>query len=626
MKESGFIQQNKEKWIDFEKNLKNKSSDPKETSRLFIQITDDLSYSRTFYKNRSVRAYLNGISKLLFNSINKRDRTGIKDIAQFWKTDLPLAMYAARRAMLISNIVFWGCFLLGVVSSIVDPDFAKSILGAGYINMTNENIEAGTPMAVYDSDDPLGMFWYIMMNNIRIDFYTFFSGLLSSVGTISVMVVNGVMVGVFQYFFIEKGLFWESFLSIWTHGTLEISTIILTGGAGIVMGKGMLFPGTYSRFQAFRMSAQQGLKILMGVLPLTIFAAFIESFVTRHTDLPDVLRLVFILFCLTFVLLYFWWYPRWLVKRIPNINERLEIKPIVRDKHVFDRYKILGIGEVFAASIRVFTRKTGIYMMLTLASAGAFGILIGTDPLGLFFESEEYYGSFRINNLFDYDQFPLLGVASFIVHFVLTISVLLYSRHVLLYNDKIAFSIRNSNFGKTALSALLASPVYIGLIAINEWWSVILAILILPLLSISIVVSNYQNIGFFQSISQTSALLNKNWGKMIGLTVLYMILWFILFIGNNFLGLLIQSTRGADYGTMGFIPAIVADFISMLITNEGDTSQNIQLITSSIFVAFNYLFAYTLSLIGFSILFFTMKESNTAEYLNSRINNIKAKK
>ena len=69
MKESDFINQNKIKWVKVEKNLTNKDVSPSETSKLFVQITDDLSYARTFYKNRSVKIYLNEIAKFLFNDI-----------------------------------------------------------------------------------------------------------------------------------------------------------------------------------------------------------------------------------------------------------------------------------------------------------------------------------------------------------------------------------------------------------------------------------------------------------------------------------------------------------------------------------------------------------------------------
>ena len=71
MRETNFIEQNKKKWKDFERVLDGQYEDPEKLNELFIQVTDDLSYSRTYYPNRSVRVYLNGLAQKVFFSIYK---------------------------------------------------------------------------------------------------------------------------------------------------------------------------------------------------------------------------------------------------------------------------------------------------------------------------------------------------------------------------------------------------------------------------------------------------------------------------------------------------------------------------------------------------------------------------
>ena len=71
MRERKFIEQNKQKWREFERTLESNRKDPDKLSNLFVQITDDLSYSRTFYPNRSVRVYLNNLAQKVFYSIYK---------------------------------------------------------------------------------------------------------------------------------------------------------------------------------------------------------------------------------------------------------------------------------------------------------------------------------------------------------------------------------------------------------------------------------------------------------------------------------------------------------------------------------------------------------------------------
>ena len=125
------------------------------------------------------------------------------------------------------------------------------------------------------------------------------------------------MVGAFIYFFIERGLFKESFLAIMLHGTLELSMIVMAGCAGFALSKGLIFPGTYTRGQALVFSARNGVRIMIGVSVLLLYAAFIESFATRYTDLPnvengkliiDLIRGAVILFSFALVLGYFVYY------------------------------------------------------------------------------------------------------------------------------------------------------------------------------------------------------------------------------------------------------------------------------------------------------------------------------
>lgn len=164
-------------------------------------------------------------------------------------------------------------------------------------------------MAVYDSDAEVSMFLGITLNNVMVSFRCFASGLLTGFATGYMLLTNGIMLGSFQTFFYQQGLLWESALAIWLHGTLEISALIVSGAAGLALGNSWLFPGTYSRPESFRRGARRGLKIVVGTVPLFVLAGFLESFLTRHTELPDALRLAVILLSLTFVLFYYVFLP-----------------------------------------------------------------------------------------------------------------------------------------------------------------------------------------------------------------------------------------------------------------------------------------------------------------------------
>lgn len=351
MKESAFINKNKENWKHFEEVLKGNSSEPDELNDLFIQVTDDLSYARSFYPNRSVRVYLNDLAQKVYLKLYTNRKRKQSYLSKFFKDELPAIMFSARKELLICFLVFLLTFIVGVFSSRHNANFARQILGEQYVEMTNQNIKNGKPMGVYSQGNNLEHFFAIAYNNLRVDMLTFATGLMLSIGTLFVLAYNGVMVGVFQYFFYGTGYFTLTILTIWLHGTLEIFTMILSATAGLIFGKGLIFPGTFRRLQAFRLSALKGVKIILAVIPLTLTAAFIEAFVTGQSQTPLIIKGSLILVSLIFILFYFLWFPYF---KFAHTGKEVEMDDLPPETPVvIELDQIKTIGDVVADSFRV---------------------------------------------------------------------------------------------------------------------------------------------------------------------------------------------------------------------------------------------------------------------------------
>ncbi len=311
MKEVTFIRQNLEKWRSYENVAETPSiSTPDEVAEAYTDITTDLAFAQTHYPNSRITRYLNNLAAALHNEIYRNKRERWSRLLSFWTKEVPATMWQSRRELLIAVVIFVASALVGVVSQLLDPDFSRLILGDQYVEMTLDNIAAGEPMDVYASTPEDMMFGMITLNNIYVSFIVFAMGIFTSIGTGFQLFRNGVMVGAFQTFFAQHGLLWESSLAIWLHGTIEISSIVVAGAAGIAMGNGWLFPGTYKRLTSFRMGARRGLKIVVGTVPLFCIAGFIESFLTRHTHSGDAWRIAVILLSAAFVVYYFVILPR----------------------------------------------------------------------------------------------------------------------------------------------------------------------------------------------------------------------------------------------------------------------------------------------------------------------------
>lgn len=322
MREALFIKQNTARWQGYE-NLK--AAGPDELAESFISITDDLAYAKTFYPNSNTTKYLNGLAASFHQSIYKNKKEKANRFISFWKYELPLTFYKHRKPLLYSFLFFLVFSLMGALSARYDNTFIRLVLGGDYVNMTNENIAKGDPFGVYKHGDSAWMFLAIASNNIRVELLIFVMGILFSVGSIYMIMYNGIMMGSFQYYFFSKGLGWQSILVVWLHGTLEISAIIIAGGAGLVLGNSLLFPKTYKRIVSIKNGAKDGLKIAIGLIPIFLTAAFIESFGTRHTEMPPWLSLSVLIFSLSFIIWYVILYPAFLNRKLNhsnlNINE-----------------------------------------------------------------------------------------------------------------------------------------------------------------------------------------------------------------------------------------------------------------------------------------------------------------
>lgn len=310
MKEILFIRKNIEKWNWTERLATEvEVGAPDEVADAYIDTTADLAFAYTHYPQSRITLYLNNLAAVLHNALYRNKRESRKRLITYWTEEVPLTMWQERRMLYLSILIFMVSVLIGVVSQLGDPDFCRTILGNGYVDMTIENIEKGTPMAVYGDGSEGVMFLGITFNNIGVAFRAFIMGIFTSIGTGMMLFYNGVMLGCFEAFFAQRDLFGESFLAVFLHGTLEISAIMVAGAGGLCLGSGLLFPGTYSRPVAFRRGAKRGLKIVVGTVPLFVVAGFIEGFITRHTEFPDGLRLAIILASLAFVVFYYFVLP-----------------------------------------------------------------------------------------------------------------------------------------------------------------------------------------------------------------------------------------------------------------------------------------------------------------------------
>ena len=522
MKETRFIAQNKEKWQESENLLRNSERDPEKLSTLFTQVIDDLSYSRTYYPHRSVRVYLNKIARQYFSIIYSRHRSRRNNFRHFWLDELPQIVYQSRKSLLISLGIFVFSVCVGVFSSMRDAQFASVILGDEYVAMTKANIEKGDPMAVYKEGHQVDMFLGITFNNLMVAFRTFVLGIFLSVGTVAALLYNGVMVGCFQFFFIERGLFAEPALTIWLHGTLQISSTARAGGAGLTLGSGLLFPGTYSRLQAFQITAIRSLKLMLGIAPIVVLAALIESFLTRYTEVPDFVRLFLILLSASFVIGYFIIYP-WMrarqgfdqplaeVKLPPSLDQPVSISriknnaEILKDTFVF--YK------KFSSQLFLWAAAIAITM-----SAAEF-LLPEPRAESVFVFAQQWWKS-TFGNLFYAMKTPSL---IFLAMNTFGSSLFVYRVFTLLDSDAKGTAHRGWHWPGFAQTFVVVGTVYGAVLALGTFGALLLMVSFLFFLLLSFAQLTEET-SLLSGTAQTWRLAAENFGQVMGLQFILLIM------------------------------------------------------------------------------------------------------
>ena len=318
MREIAFIQQNKEKWLIFDAATRGEMSrDPRELADLYISLMNDLAFAQTYYPRSKVVSDLNQLCAKAYQGIYKTRRADYFWLPRFFTTTVPLIMYKYRYIFWIALSLFLISVGIGVLSARYNEAFIRQILGDSYVEMTLENIRDGNPVAVYKSGSNWGSFIAITYNNIQVAVRAFVLGITGGIGTAYIALTNGIMLGAFQYLFLEQGVFWQSVRGVWIHGAMEIFSIVIATMAGLILANGIWFPGTFTRKQSLINAFKEGFIIFLSTLPFFFVAGFFEGFVTRYAlDIPVVPGAVIIIGSLGFIIWYYMIFPIRVVKKI----------------------------------------------------------------------------------------------------------------------------------------------------------------------------------------------------------------------------------------------------------------------------------------------------------------------
>ena len=138
-----------------------------------------------------------------------------------------------------------------------------------------------------DAGDDWTMFGFYIRNNVGVAFQCFASGLAAGLGSIFFLVYNGAMGGAVAGYLTERGLGEVFYSFVVTHGSFELTAIVLSGAAGLKLGYSLLAPGRRTRRQSLVAAAKESVVVIYGVTAMLVVAAALEAFWSSSAWVPS---------------------------------------------------------------------------------------------------------------------------------------------------------------------------------------------------------------------------------------------------------------------------------------------------------------------------------------------------
>ena len=251
----------------------------RELGRIYRRTASDLAIARAESRDPRLVNYLNSLVIRAHGRIYRADPAeGRRRVRDFFARDFPSTF---RRTWRYTALAFSVCALFGVLSFLGtwrDPEFSELAGVPAYWRERNverkvrwwEEINKANQIAATG----------IATNNILVTFNAFAFGALFGVGTLFYMATNGASIGAVLALTFRAGYGHELLTFMAGHGVIELTCIFIAGGAGLLFGTALLFPGDIPRFDNLRLRGREAAYLIVGCVPLLAVAGTIEGFIS----------------------------------------------------------------------------------------------------------------------------------------------------------------------------------------------------------------------------------------------------------------------------------------------------------------------------------------------------------
>jgi len=271
----------------------------RELGLLYRQASSDLAVLRADVSSVHFAGYLNHLLARAHNTIYSGHKTSHSAVLHFFRDTWPQVFRRNLNYCVFAFILFLGGAVIGSILTLQDPDFRLKIIGPEMVQ-TIERHEMWTHSVV--AVKPLASS-VIMTNNLSVAFTAFAAGITAGLGTIYMVIFNGVLMGVIATACAQAGMSLRLWSFVAPHSVLELPAIFISAGAGLRVATGLLFPGVLPRRESLVRAGREAVQLLLGCIPLLFIAGIIEAFLSP-TEISVPMKFVFAASMLTLLAAY----------------------------------------------------------------------------------------------------------------------------------------------------------------------------------------------------------------------------------------------------------------------------------------------------------------------------------
>jgi uncharacterized membrane protein SpoIIM required for sporulation len=303
MKQEAFVARHEAEWQALEHWLRERGDQPKVARKSsarwqgladedmpvrYRRLCQQLALARRRGYSPQVLERLQGLMQRGHAVLYRAPAPPWRHALMFFIAEFP-RLVRAQRGCLWASLLLFALPLFGMFFAIQhSPELANSVFSPQELAQYEQMYDPDDPQRKLGRDDgtDLMMFGHYIMNNISIGFRTFASGLLAGVGTIFVLLTNGVVIGTAAGHLQSVGHgdpFWRFVVG---HGAPELTAIVIAGAAGLRLGLDLIAPGRRRRVDALIEAGRVGAKLCIGVFAMLVFAAFVEAFWSSIAWMP----------------------------------------------------------------------------------------------------------------------------------------------------------------------------------------------------------------------------------------------------------------------------------------------------------------------------------------------------